>query len=501
MLGTIWKRWNWLDDGLIPLAVALMHVVCVSPVFAAVLRDPSTGIQSTGFVFWLCLGVVLGGAIVGRMADRNAMGAFIVVVGALAASLVALMLIVPPGMRGLDAWLSDVVYLLTHASAEALPVSLITVLFVAFLWWRGLKTVGVERDGLIRTFAIGLFVQLVLLFVGFRGSRATQGNVAGIASSPANLVMLGRVLLFLASSMAAFSLAQISHTLREQGRRTGIDLRIDRYWMVTVFSVIAGSLLLGLIIGQVISPGRFGFLRPLWNLIVQIFLLIVFILAYLFFSLLEPLLQESAQRPRSTGPRPFASFLESGESLEDLEQKPIQIPPVLFQVFQVLVILAGAALVVWLLIRALRRRRSISEVEGVVESRESVLSWDLLKSQVSSLLDGMRKRRLSPFLELGGAADDPRRVIRAIYQQILARAIELESPRGRGQTPGAYMQTLLHLCPEERSAWETITAAYQVARYGARPPTREQVRATQEAYARIDVALQKRHELSGSYSL
>ena len=31
MLGTAWKRWNWLEEGVIPLAAALMHAAWAYP--------------------------------------------------------------------------------------------------------------------------------------------------------------------------------------------------------------------------------------------------------------------------------------------------------------------------------------------------------------------------------------------------------------------------------------------------------------------------------------
>ena len=39
MFGSAWKRWNWLDDGLIPAAATLMYVSWVYPLFALFFRD------------------------------------------------------------------------------------------------------------------------------------------------------------------------------------------------------------------------------------------------------------------------------------------------------------------------------------------------------------------------------------------------------------------------------------------------------------------------------
>ena len=61
MLGTAWKRWNWLDEGLIPLAGALMTAAWGYPLFAAFLRDPKTGTLVAGYSFWLCLTILIAG--------------------------------------------------------------------------------------------------------------------------------------------------------------------------------------------------------------------------------------------------------------------------------------------------------------------------------------------------------------------------------------------------------------------------------------------------------
>lgn len=476
MLGIVWKRWNWLDGVLIPFVVSVMQVTCIAPIFAALLRDPSTGIQSTGFVFWLCLGVMLGGAAVGRLAYRNSQGALIVLVGALAAILAALMLIIPPGSSTTGEWFSGVLNSLLHVSTDAMPVPLLTVIFVIFIWWRGLRTIYTAQETLLGMFLIGLLVQLIILFVRFR----TLGRF--------NMALLGQILLFSASSMAAFALNQISHTLSEQERKTGLTLRIDRYWMTTVVSVIIGTLLLGLIIVQIVSPDRFSLLKPLWESLLNIFLLIVFVISYLFFYLLGPLFEELFAGQRSA-PAPFLSPFGEQVDLESLERNPIQAPPVLFQIFQVVVILFGIALVVWVLVRALRQRPRLAEQEeGILERRESILSTDLLRAQLGNLLNSLRRQRPQPFLDLTGD-EDARRLVRQIYQQVLSRASELNLPRRRGQTPDVYEGSLIALCPEEQASWDIITKIYDIARYSVEPMTLEQVKSAQAAFAQLQTIL------------
>ena len=95
-------------------------------------------------------------------------------------------------------------------------------------------------------------------------------------------------------------------------------------------------------------------------------------------------------------------------------------------------------------------------------------------AQMRNLWAGLRRKDTSPFLELD-AAGNPRQVVRRLYQKVLAQAIELGSPRQKGQTPSTYLNVLSVLCPEERWALETLTSVYLSARYGAASLTDEQM--------------------------
>ena len=81
MLGITFRRWNWIDNGVIPLAAIVMTATWGYPLFSSFMRDPSTGIRNPGFSFWLCIGLLVGGYLAGRLASDNAMGIVIVVVG------------------------------------------------------------------------------------------------------------------------------------------------------------------------------------------------------------------------------------------------------------------------------------------------------------------------------------------------------------------------------------------------------------------------------------
>ena len=127
-------------------------------------------------------------------------------------------------------------------------------------------------------------------------------------------------------------------------------------------------------------------------------------------------------------------------------------------------------------------------------------SMDLLQQQMQGLLDGLRRRRRSFFVDLG-VGEERRRVVRELYQRLLRYGIRLAAPRLKFQTPSSYRPTLAGLCPEERASVDALTAVYVIARYGTDPPTVDQVKTAQEAYRRIEEALRRTYELGAQRSL
>jgi hypothetical protein len=479
------------------------------------------------------------------------MGAFIVAVGGLVAILICLLLIIPIRGADLEGWVAELLdWVEAGRPGEVVPLPLLVGVCATLLWWRGVRTAAAEHGETAGSFVAGVTAMVGLLVLAAvlppataigemdpgdvsRDLSSTMAPFLFLLSLPAavvfavlsrlfgehaftlsqlalviGLLLLGSILpvgpprgplviwilIFLASGLATLSLLGVLRTLRDQERRIGVRLRVDRYWLMTMLIVVAGVLVLGSLVGRIIAPGTIAdglrWIRPVWTLFLNILLLIIYVFAYLFFSLIEPLLAGIQSRPREVEPRPFQSPLDL-ESLQELQRDPIEIPPIFTQIVQAVLIVGGIALVAWIFYVAVKsRKRDQSPLqEEVLETRDSVLTMDLLRSQIGGILDGLRRRGPPPLFLEPGDPGDPRRVVRELYQQLLARAIDLGSPRRRGQTPAAYQSTLLQFCPEERASLETLTRVYVVARYGTLPPTGDQVQAAQEAYTRIDNAL------------
>jgi uncharacterized protein DUF4129 len=551
MLGAIWKRWNWLDDGLIPLAGVLMAAAWGYPLFATFLRDPGTGTQNPGFTFWLCLIVLFGGFLAGRLASQNSMGIVIVIIGGLATIMIVMLLTVPSHGESIDVWLISLSRLAERGrlTGEILPVPLVIVILVTMLWTRGVRLASMQHQGGIGAFVVGVIAIAGLLFVSemlpsdagtdvpaqsdfwqnlgpglvplfllsipaaivfsiFGSTFGEWANTAGEVSlvigilllnlimpfgpSPRHLV--GWLVLFLASGLAALALMSVSSTLREQERLTGIRLKIDRYWVMIMMSVVCAILLVGVVIGQLVAPSIFlrvlALLRPVWWLVRQVLLYIVMIFAYLFFSLLEPLLAGLQDRP-VRAPNTFMSPIEA-ESMGELAQETAGLSPAFILFLQIVLALGALSVIALLFYLAVRKRQTRPPVlDEVVETRETILSMNLIQKQLQGLLDGLRRRRRESLFDTLGPAGDPRRRIREMYQQVLAQAIHVGTPREKGQTPQKYGTTLSGLCPEEESSIHTLTQAYVAARYGTEPPTESQAQAASSASERIQARLQR----------
>jgi hypothetical protein len=320
-------------------------------------------------------------------------------------------------------------------------------------------------------------------------------TVLPVGASPESLI--GPVFLFLACGLAALALERVSRALHEQKRITGTRPHVDSYWLLIALSIIAVILLTGLLVGQAIAPGAIArglnWLWPLWAFGIRAFLFVVLVLAYLFFGLIEALPIDIPDRLSTLFTR-FVQWLSQLLALVsggDRAEQAQKISPVLYDVSRVFIVIIIISIIVIVVLLALKqRRRGTTRAGGVLEIRSSILSWGLIRSQLRNLFRRRRKAQRPPLFLVLDLPDDPRQIVRRFYQAVLARAMDLGAPRPKGQTPDTYLRTLLRLCPGERESLETLTLVYEIARYGSVLPTRDQLRATQEAFLRIEVALQ-----------
>jgi hypothetical protein len=378
---------------------------------------------------------------------------------------------------------------LTHWSPEA-PAPVIALLAGAYLWQQGLRDgrAALHRDEIWTAFALG--------FLGL----ACAAIIVTAAGNELSLNIGSLALLYFAAGLAALALANVHSTHYDfiEGREEA-RLTPNRYWFVSVFSVIAALLTVGLALSALITPEAvaqsLGWVSIILDLLRVVLYYVLLVFSYLMFLILTPLLSglrwllTGAEEP--PGPLRLADL---SWDTEDLPQNTLALPPGIGEALRwggLAMLLLGVGVVFALALR----RWWIEPDEEIEESRELIFSSDLLREQLLAwwrkwLRQIKRKSEstLNPFLSLEGETQ-PRREVRAIYQMFLAVAAKRGQPRQCGQTPLEYQDTLAVTLPESRHALTRLTRAYLQARYAPDPLEPEQVEQARRAWAELQTLL------------
>jgi hypothetical protein len=143
--------------------------------------------------------------------------------------------------------------------------------------------------------------------------------------------------------------------------------------------------------------------------------------------------------------------------------------------FVTLAIVVGV--VVFLIIKAINRRKASQVDDDLEEENESLWSWKGFKADVvvfiNMLLQRFR-RKPKPVVEDPGIHWEPeedvqrRLSIREIYQHLLWQGSRLHVPREDFETPSEYARRLGHALPIIQEPLDEITGMYLDVRYGDR---------------------------------
>ena len=529
MPGINWKHWQWLDDGIIPVASALSYAAWAYPAFAAYMRDPPSGARNPGFSFWLCLGLLLSATAAGKAAARTERGAILVVAGGFAAPALSLGAVIVPWLDRPGPWLHDPSLLRAGAAATVCAL---------LLWWRGTRlayadhheetmrtfTVGVlamaamivlahVRHGpaslseaghvawlfaLFLTVAVGFMLLMFSMFVRVDPRRIVSGEEAVVAvlvvlgsgvlpAGPPPEALSGPIVLLVFAGLLARSMLGLSWVLNTQRGRGSVRLRIEPGWLAVILGLASGIVLLGLGLGQILTP---GVVRAVLRGLSLLLLPLVAILAFVTMGALWVVVRVLTLIFSRLGLQ-FNAPQEPPPPPENVPDWTLNLSPLARGGIGTLVAVLLLALIGWGLYRLARRlyaRRSAPV--PAAERRQPLFSLELLQAQVRHALERVRHRSGSPFVSLdrGSAA---RRAVRAAYRRVLRRAIGQGAPRTRSETPRSYAETLARLSPPVRSLLRALTAAYEAARYGTAAPSREDVRAAEAAAEQIEGALRK----------
>ncbi|MEZ4673665.1 MAG: DUF4129 domain-containing protein [Caldilineaceae bacterium] len=408
-------------------------------------------------------------------------------------------------------WLYELGYTLTHWGTQEVPPAVLTVLFGIYLWINGM---GDAVRAMTHDDVWGTLVRSVTAMVLF----VILVTIAG-RPLPENLFYL--IVLLFGAGMLALALSSLKITvgldlaLGLGQRRMTATPTISRYWLSSVLITVGGLLGLGLLIGIFLAPEQLAFLISAGRTVIgwigailgQILLAVsylLFLVIYFFMRLLEPLIQRLMERMADT---PLMEMLNNVQDVEQMEQVAEGAAPLpdSYRWMALAVVMAVVLIAFALAVRRLRTTPAAVEDE----TRESILTTDLLQEQLSDLWNrwfGRRRSPQDPFLSLAGESETRRR-IRAVYQQLLTAAATVGAARTPAETPDEYAHHLPQQWASgqdqdaragEANALATITAAYHQARYAPDAPDVAQSEAAQMAWNRLAARFQTQTETEKS---
>jgi hypothetical protein len=355
---------------------------------------------------------------------------------------------------------------------------LIFFLVSLLLWQRANNTTS--RD--VGFFSVGVTFRAGLLIMLLGG-----GLLAAFSPQHrADAVRLLWICLFL--GLIAVALARIDDKATSSPGSSGAMLPFDRFSQLV--GVAAVTVLASIGVAQIYTPSAIrhflGFFRPLWSLLLQLILIVLYVL----FLVLEPVLIWLQDRILS-----LLANLEITSALEGLgNRNPVQeladnaklvpVGPnwlwVGVRYGLVLLVLATILGYVWLFLE--RRRRASTWEEAEDTGRADPLAGDnILKRGVDRL------RSLGRMLHRYGLGAQ---LLAAIsVENIYANVSRLARKRGFGRPPAMppdeYLAALVEAFPGQDGALARITAAYMRVHYGDTPVNKEELKQLQADYANI----------------
>jgi len=470
----------WRDE-LLYLLLACMEVAWFWPLLAALasLSGLSEAVPSVaGFLALLLLALYLARLV---LSWRLELTRSRVLVGYLAA--ISFLIVLKLQLYGQYGWL-DLAWLgkaLGDLLNWGITPTLFVIAIVAYVWWRGLR-LGQGRptmSAVYYRFQAGLVGLIATLFL--------------LSQADTRMDISPFIFGYFFCGLLAVAVVRLE-TMATGEKRTSLG----GYWL-SVFLVVTITVLgLGGLAAALFSYNTFqaviaAFLKilvPIYELLARIILAIAYVLFMIIYFFLSWLLPGSPTATPPPTPAPTPDFLTEWQKQE---AKLLNLPPALLTFLKAVVVIAILALILFLLMRTLRRRRVLG-AGGVEEIRESIWSSAEflrgLRRLWQRLLDRLFGRRpvaRPSYLSLleKGEAYRASLSIRQIYARLLAWAAQHGLPRRPEETPYEYLTDLRRALPEAAPELRTITEAYVQVRYGDLPASADELAAVRESWERV----------------
>lgn len=517
----VFRQWNWVDNGALPLLLALLRCCWWLPwlmLIQGILAPTEPGVV---LPVWMLFLIPLVSLLLARLVAPPALeqGSMVrpdtapppPLLNRMGVALLGLVVVVLVlwfqfyrQQFGLleGAWLVALGDSLIHWGSDAVPGAVIVGLFTVFMWLRGLLDASkrMAHDDVWTVFQVGLVALVLYLIFTAIGNVALTGRDGVLA------------LTLLSSGMGALAVSSLKVTAGldralGSGQRTVASVpALSRSWLISTTTVIPLLLVAGVLLGALLAPEMVAALltwlgdvaRAVGRVVGQIALAIAYVLfmvAYYIARLLAPLIQRLFP-DREVDPEQFLQEQRPENELEQLQEEVTAIP----DTYRWIGLAIAIIIILVIFVIVIRRLRAAAQ-EEVDESRESILSADLLEAQLNNLWRNLKARfqraagALNPFLALDGEPD-ARRQIRSIYQQLLQSATDMGGARPPHNTPVEYETPLLRLLyaagvdtaePHVAHNLAIITERYYLARYGGAPPSVTDVREVEQAWEQLQI--------------
>lgn len=348
-----------------------------------------------------------------------------------------------------------------------------------YLWYQGTATAagGVDYSYLYTRFGW----QVTVTVGGVLLSTAT-----GAVRDPRVAVMLwwSIILLFTAGLLGLMAARETA--LRQGQAATGDDAEAARSQSPVVTIAVLVLLVLTLGASSILGADRLAAgaaavghaLSSGWGWLTAVVMLIVWRWIQLASLVLEPLLVWIVNHQADKPPQQATAGeddVPTGQELNHSWDNLARIMPYV-QIITIIVIVVVAAILIYRLNQRVKEKPPAEE-----EERESLGFWQSLLGDLKALFqrDAVAPAGAGPAVEVL-APGDPRLLLRRLQAWGAARE---SRPREAGETPSAYGNALAELRPESGAQVAQVTAVYNQARYGGKPPAPDQV---QEAAASMD---------------
>ncbi|HEU5099474.1 MAG TPA: DUF4129 domain-containing protein [Roseiflexaceae bacterium] len=347
----------------------------------------------------------------------------------------------------------------------------LSVLAGLYCFWRGTRLTIHDRVTVHRMFRVIAISLLGIVGIGLLGARLV--GAAAVAAST-------EVLAFFAVGLVTLALAG---GIDEQD--VGLH-RLGWRGVLIVCGAVGVMLGLGVLVAALFGRDIAQIVGTLLQAIVLLIALIFAPLIWLLLTLLEGLLRATH----------LDRWLQQLASLELKIQAPPPpangtlgiFPPWLQVALRVFFALLPIVLILALLMLARSRARRLAAAD---EERESLWSWAGLAEDLRGLLAGLRTPRRDGGLRAVLASlrgVDPASRIRRSYIRLLLLGQVRQQPRPLPQTPHEYAPTAGALAPGAQQSVDTLTSAYERARYHPQGVGADDAEAAERAWAAIEQA-------------